>query len=40
MNAIDDYLAGQPEPQRTTLAALRSTIAALKSTPTTLAPRS
>ncbi len=29
MNAIDDYLAGQPEPQRTTLAALRSTIAAL-----------
>ena len=29
MNAIDDYLAGQPEPQRSTLAALRSTIAAL-----------
>ena len=29
MNAIDDYLAGQPEPQRTTLAALRTTIAAL-----------
>ena len=29
MNAIDDYLAAQPEPQRTTLAALRTTIAAL-----------
>jgi len=29
MTAIDDYLAAQPEPQRTTLAALRTTIAAL-----------
>ena len=29
MNAIDDYLAGQPEPQRATLTALRATIAAL-----------
>ena len=29
MNAIDDYLAAQPEPQRSTLAALRSTIAGL-----------
>lgn len=29
MNAIDDYLAGQPEPQRTTLTTLRATVAAL-----------
>ncbi|MFN8149209.1 MAG: DUF1801 domain-containing protein [Candidatus Nanopelagicales bacterium] len=29
MNAVDDYLAAQPEPQRQTLAALRSTIASL-----------
>jgi uncharacterized protein YdhG (YjbR/CyaY superfamily) len=29
MNAIDDYLAAQPEPQRTTLTALRATIASL-----------
>lgn len=29
MNAIDDYLAAQPEPQRATLTALRATIAAV-----------
>ncbi|HET7901866.1 MAG TPA: DUF1801 domain-containing protein [Candidatus Nanopelagicales bacterium] len=29
MNSIDDYLAAQPEPQRSTLADLRTTISAL-----------